>query len=65
MTVFDYVVLYVPDEDESDKSLVAKIVVEGRILAKDQSTAQFKVSRLIPEEYADKFDDIQIAVRPF
>lgn len=65
MRVFDYVVLYVPNEKDEAAGKQAEIVLDGRLIADDQAKAQFKVSRLISDDWAVKFDDLQIAVRPF
>lgn len=67
MRVFEYVVFYVPSESDkkADAKLKAEIVIEGKLIEKDQATAQVKVTRLIDEKWDEKMDDLTIAIRPF
>lgn len=64
MQIFDYVVFYIPNEEDK-KDSKPEIIKEGRILKKDQKQAQIEVTRLIDEKWNDKMEDIQIAIRSF
>lgn len=51
------------DKGEHQKS---KIIVDvKRVFVKDDKAANMLVIREIPEEYADKLDQVEIIVRPF
>lgn len=63
MRVFQYVAFYNPDEESTDKP---KIIVEPKtVLAKDENQASMLAARAIPEDYVDKLENVEIAVRPF
>ncbi len=63
MKIFQFVAFYLPDEESQDKP---QIIVEPKtILAKDEKQASMIAARAIPEQYIDKLDQIEIAVRPF
>jgi hypothetical protein len=60
--IFQYAVIYHPAK-KGEKSV---LVVEPRtILATDENVAALKAARSIPEDYADKLDRVEVAVRPF
>ena len=63
MKLYEYVVIYVPKDKEKNKPKIAVDVT--RILAADERTATMIASRAIPEEYMDKLDEVEVAVRPF
>lgn len=64
MNVFQYVVFYLPHEDETDDK--ARIIVDpATILAKDERQAMMLAARAVPEYFIDKLDQVEIAVRPF
>lgn len=52
------------DEDKAGKSTEI-IVAPKYILATDQGTATILAAREIPEEYLEKLDRVEVAVRPF
>ena len=65
--LFTYAVIY-GGKEATDKTPEdpAKIIIEPtNILAKDVKEVQTRVSRAFPEEYIDKLDLIEIAIRPF
>lgn len=70
MTLFQYAILFHEKLSESqikDGARPKHEIVDGpkAILAKDLSQAQLRVARLIPETYADRLDEVEIAIRPF
>lgn len=67
MQVFQYVAFYNPKTVDGGKcGEKAKIIVEPQtILAKDDKEATLKAARALPEEYVDRLDEVEIAVRPF
>lgn len=62
--LFQYAILWHPSkEDKNEKS---KIVVEPTtILAKNEQVAQMMAVKAIPDEYTDKLEQVDIAIRPF
>lgn len=67
MKLFDYAVIHHPKKKDKDTETKASklIVVPTTILAKDENTALMLAARAIPEEYVDKLDEVEVAVRPF
>lgn len=64
--MFDYVVLYHPTEEEAKEGKTTEVILrEDSQLVKDVETLQVKIHRAIPEEYIDKFNQIEVIVRPF
>lgn len=60
--LFQYAVIYNPTkEDETPKIIVEPTTVIG----KSENSVSMKAIREIPEEYMDKFEDIEVVVRPF
>lgn len=65
MNAYEFIAIYRPCKDDS-KDSKALIIVEPKImLAKDEKHAAMQAARVIPEEYADKLDEVEIRVRPF
>lgn len=62
MKVFQYVIFYDPKEADKKPSIVKDVTT---ILAKDIKTANILIARQIPEEYADKLEDLNIVIRDF
>jgi len=70
MKLFEYAVLYhpVPTKDELDRGITppSELLVEVEtVLARSDKEALMVATRAIPEEYADKLDRVEIALRPF
>lgn len=70
MKLFEYVILYherlSKKQEEDGKTPTSKILVDvTRVLAKDEREVLINASRQISEEYLDKLDRVEIAVRPF
>lgn len=60
--LFEYAVIYHP----RDKHKPAELVVPPTtILAPDRDIAVWIAARAIPEDYADRLDRMEVAVRPF
>jgi len=65
--IFEYAVVFNPTPNEvKDKGSKPEIIVKPTtILANDDQEALFNVTRAIPEEYASRFSQLSIAIRPF
>jgi hypothetical protein len=64
-TLFQYAVVL--HEYDNDKKYVdSKVIIETKtVLAKSEKDLVFKITREIPEEYAENPDNVQIYVRNF
>ena len=67
--VFEYCVLYHPKQtkDEAERGIVPKSILVKPItstLALSDKEVAMKVARELPDDYVDKFDDVQIIIRP-
>ncbi len=63
--LFEYVVLF-HEYDEDNEYKDSKIIIEKTtILAKSERDVVFKVTRLIPEEFTENPDHVQILIRNF
>lgn len=66
LQLFEVAVLLHPTSKKAEDGDSTIIVVQPTsVLAKDEDGAKFKAARLIPEEYSDKADRLEVAVRPF
>jgi len=67
MKVFEYVVLLHPDTGEKKRGDKVKLISDGvqHVLAKDQNVATMLAARKVPDEFAEKLDQVEIAIRPF
>ncbi len=67
MKIFEIAAIYVPTEDKETKTKEKAeiIVAPTSVLAKDQATASMLAARLVPDKFADRLDQVQVAVRPF
>lgn len=68
--IYEVAVLFHPlqNKDQKDKGETAKSSFLKRpeyMLAKDDKEAQVLGSRMIPDEYLDRLDQVEIAIRPF
>jgi len=64
--LFQFAILWQPTDKERKDGKKAKIIVEPQfMLAKEVSAVNLKAAKLIPDEYDDQLDQIQIAVRDF
>ena len=63
--LFEYVVLFHTTDDKGKVS-DTKIIIEPKTaLAEKESDLVFKITREIPDEYAEKPDNVEIFVRAF
>lgn len=66
MKLFQFAVIMHPTEKELEDGKQSKIIVPiTTVISKDVSGATLQAGRAIPEEYLDKLDRIEVAVRPF
>jgi hypothetical protein len=67
MKLFEYAVLYVPKKKEKDEEAPPpKLIVPIKaVLTESEASATLLAARDIPQEYADKLEQCQVAVRPF
>lgn len=64
-TLFQYAVV-LHEYDNEKKYVDSKVIIEPRTaLAKSEKDLVFKITREIPEEYAENPDNVQIFVRNF
>lgn len=68
--IFEYAVLHHPvatkeQQERGDKPKSTLIVDVKRVLANNEKEAAMLAARDIPEEYTDKLDRVEIALRPF
>ncbi len=67
MKLYQYAVIYVPKKNERGKTAekAAIVVAPTTILAEDEKAATLQAARAIPETYADKLSECEVAIRPF
>jgi hypothetical protein len=64
--VFEYTVLWHPNEDELKSGKKSRMIVERTtLLASDQNSANMAAVMAIPDDYKDQLDQIEVALRPF
>lgn len=60
------VVLNPTQKAKHDDGAVPTIIVQPTaVIARDQQTAAMKAARLVPQEYADKVDQLEVKIVPF
>lgn len=67
MDVYMVVVVLVPTPKQlHDDGAVPTIIVPATaVIAKDEQTAAMKAARLVPQEYAEKVDQLEVKIVPF
>jgi hypothetical protein len=74
MKLFEYAILYHPiatkeDRDKGVKRPSVLIAVNGQdiahVLAEDEKEVGIRAARQIPDEYLDRLQQIEVAIRPF
>lgn len=66
MPMFEYAVAYKPSDAERKDGKRATILVPTKLtICKDEHAAGLEAARAIPEEYADRLENVEVAVRPF
>lgn len=65
--LFEYAVIFHPKPAKKDEEAPpSEVIVDvKRVLCTDEKAAAMLAARAIPEAYADKLDNVEIAVRPF
>ena len=64
--LYQYAAICHPTKEEEKKGEKAKVIVEPTtVLAKNEQVAGMMIVRQIPEEFADKLEQIDIVIRPF
>lgn len=64
--LYQYAAIYHPTKAEAEDGEKPKVIVEPTtLLAKNEQVASMMVVREIPEEYADRLENVDIAIRPF
>lgn len=65
-TIFEVAILLHPTEDESKNGVSSMLLVRPKhILATNQHEATLLAAREIPDDYLERLDRIDVAVRPF
>jgi hypothetical protein len=70
MKLFEYACIYNPlptreQQERGEKPKAVLIVDVTRTLANNDKEAMMLAARSIPDDYSDKLDLIEIAIRPF
>lgn len=64
--VFECIAVYQPTDKEREDGKSDEIIVPlMTLLAKDAQSATLAAARAIPEEFADRLDQVLLATRPF
>lgn len=66
MKLFEYAVIYVPNDKHEKKGDKPAILVQPKVvLANDLKAANILAARDIPPEYTDKLNCVEVVIRPF
>lgn len=70
MKIFEYALIHhgkKTKKDEDGGTAPKHTILKGvtQVLAKDEDQARIMAARQIPDEYMDKLDEIEVAIRPF
>lgn len=67
MNLFEYCVIYKPKTENKGKTAdKARVIVPVKtVLAENAQTVTLQAAREIPEAFATKMDQCEVAVRPF
>ena len=68
--IYEYAVLFhhknTKKEEEDGKAKKSELIVDvKRVIATDERAVAMMAARDIPAEYADRLDQMEIAIRPF
>lgn len=64
--LFQFAVILHPTQKEQEEGKNSELVVPiETVLAPDVNAATIRAGRAIPEEYLDRLDRLEVAVRPF
>lgn len=61
MKVFQYALVLVPQDEEKKEEFIKVDYILGR----DEKDALVKAARLIPKDYEDRLEEINVVLRPF
>ncbi len=65
-TLYQYAILYHPAPPKGEPSKPSEVIVPvTSVAAETDQAVVMQAARQIPQEYADKLDRVEIAVRPF
>ena len=66
MKIYQYAVMLHPTEDDKKAGKTSLIIVPvTTVIAQNDQAAILLAGRAIPEEYLDKLDRSEVAIRPF
>lgn len=66
MKLFQYAVIFVPKKSDSKDAEKPRVLVPvTEVLAVDERSVTLMAARAIPEDYTNRLDEIEVAVRPF
>jgi hypothetical protein len=66
MSPFQFCAVLHPTSDERKRGDAPKLIVKpDTLLARDEQQASMLAGRLIPEEFIDKIDRVELFIRPF
>ena len=66
LKLFEYAVLWHPNEDESKDGKKTKVLEEPkRELAENDKNLMMKIIRNVPAEYGEQLDQLEIIIHPF
>ena len=66
MQAFEYLVAYLPEEDEDGNTPLEPAIIEhDTTLAKTEQGLVMRLTKKIPDKYDEHLEDIKIVVRPF
>lgn len=65
--LFEFAVIHHPKPAKKDEEAAPSTVIVDvtRVLCADQNAAAMMAARAIPESFAGKLDEVEIALRPF
>jgi len=65
-TMYQYALVWNPTPEQEKDGKKAKIIHEPKyILAKDHNAVFVQVARLIPDEYVEQMDQVEILIKNF
>jgi hypothetical protein len=64
--LYQFAIMYNPNTESVKAGKKPEVIHEARLLcASDERSALLQAARKIPNDYADKLDEVEVAVRPF
>ncbi len=66
MKLYEFVALYHPKKEKGKDRQKSKLIVDvQRVIADTEDEVKIIAARAIPDEYTNKLDRVELAVRPF